>query len=133
MPFPLLLKVIDAEPKTEMWYILDHQKDAEIMVDVRGEVTKEQLLKKITDPSIRDLMCSIRTEKGQAHLIKALTMHSIGRGNLIYEVQQNSNTTYRVSDWGRVDKSGKPRQLHVEQALKCFEKSHQNNTNSIYT
>jgi mannose-6-phosphate isomerase len=61
------------------------------------------------------------SEQGLSFFIKATTMHAIGGGNLIYEVQQNSDTTYRVSDWGRVNKNGKPRELHVDQAMTCLQ------------
>ena len=141
-PFPLLMKIIDAgqdlslqvhpdeetckhiegaEPKTEMWYVLDHKPDAEILTGIQEGVSAEQFRKSVNDPNVKDLMHSYTSEQGQSFFIKATTMHAIGGGNLIYEVQQNSDTTYRVSDWGRVDKDGNPRELHVDQAMACLE------------
>ncbi|WDE99020.1 ROK family protein [Lentisphaera profundi] len=148
--FPLLLKIIDAEqdlslqvhpdeesckhlsdsePKTEMWYVLDHQVDAQILAGIKDDVSQEEFRAKIEDPSVRELMHSYTSEKGSAFFIKATTMHAIGGGNLIYEIQQNSNTTYRVSDWGRLDKDGQSRELHVEQAMTCLE--YKNPTDAI--
>lgn len=143
-PFPLLMKIIDAgqalslqvhpdeetckhivdaEPKTEMWYVLDHNADAEILTGIKDGVSTEQFYKSVNDPKVKELMYSYASEQGQSFFIKATTMHAIGGGNLIYEVQQNSDTTYRVSDWGRVDKSGKSRELHVDQAMTCLHHS----------
>ena len=145
-PFPLLYKIIDAgddlslqvhpdeesckfiegaEPKTEMWYVIDHKKGAEILAGIADKVSVEKFFKNLTKPSIRNLMKKFVSRKGKAFLIKATTIHSIGGGNLIYEIQQNSNTTFRVSDWGRVGSDGKPRQLHINEALTCM--NHRNN------
>lgn len=140
-PFPLLLKIIDAdkdlslqvhpdeecckyiegaEPKTEMWYVLDHKEEAQIMAGINDDVTEELFCSLINKPAIRHFMKSYSSSLGQSYFIKATTMHAIGGGNLIYEIQQNSNTTYRVSDWGRVGKDGKARDLHVEEAITCL-------------
>ncbi|NQZ58786.1 MAG: class I mannose-6-phosphate isomerase [Lentisphaeraceae bacterium] len=140
-PFPLLLKIIDAEqdlslqihpdeesckfiedaePKTEMWYVLDHAKGARILAGIKDGVDEEHFRSKVNDPEVGDLMNSYDSAKSQAYFIKATTMHAIGGGNLIYEIQQNSNTTYRVSDWGRIGKDGQPRELHVEKAMNCL-------------
>jgi glucokinase len=143
-PFPLLMKIIDAgqdlslqvhpdeetcrhiddaEPKTEMWYVLDHSSEAEILTGIKEGVSPEKFRDSVNDPEVRKLMHSYSSEQGQSFFIKATTMHAIGGGNLIYEVQQNSDTTYRVSDWGRIDKNGNPRELHVDQAMTCLHHS----------
>ena len=153
-PFPLLLKIIDAEkdlslqihpdeesckhlegaePKTEMWYVLDHVKDAKIMAGIQDGITEDMFRSKVNDPNVRELMKTYDSSKGQAFFIKATTMHAIGSGNLIYEIQQNSNTTYRVSDWGRVDKDGNPRQLHVKEAMTCMMHKNKENKHTPYS
>lgn len=148
-PFPLLLKIIDAdkdlslqvhpdeecckylknaEPKTEMWYVLDHKDNAQIMAGINDDVSEEMFCSLMNKPAIRHFMKSYESKRGSSFFIKATTMHAIGGGNLIYEIQQNSNTTYRVSDWGRTGRDGHPRELHVKEALTCLK--HRNLENS---
>ena len=140
-PFPLLIKIIDAakdlslqvhpnvdvckkipgsESKTECWYVLDHKKNAQIMSGVKDKVSFEEFKSKVNSDKIRSLMKTYESKVGDFYFIPANTMHAIGAGNLIFEVQQNSNTTFRVSDWGRLDQNGNARELHIEQALKCL-------------
>jgi len=140
-PFPLLIKIIDAaqrlslqvhpneesckilegaEPKTEMWYVLDSDANADIFAGLKASATKQNFLEKMADPAVEDLLQSFPSRKGDAYFIPAGRIHAIGAGNLIYEVQQNSFTTYRVSDWGRVGKDGTPRELHVDEALQSI-------------
>lgn len=141
-PFPLLVKIIDAgerlslqvhpdeqacarigegaEPKTEMWYILHTKKGAKIMAGVNPRSTKQQLLNTIQTADVEQQLQVFESEPGDAYFISSGTLHAIGEGNLLIEIQQNSDTTYRVSDWGRVDEDGKPRELHVEKALESI-------------
>jgi mannose-6-phosphate isomerase len=140
--FPLLVKIIDAserlslqvhpdeqacarigdgaEPKTEMWYILNARKGAKIMAGMNPRSTKQQLLNTMQTADVEDHLQVFRSEPGDAYFITSGTLHAIGEGNLLLEVQQNSDTTYRVSDWGRVDDNGNPRELHVEKALESI-------------
>ena len=140
--FPLLVKIIDAsqrlslqvhpdeqacarlgdgaEPKTEMWYILHTQKDAKIMAGVNPRSTKQQLLNTMQTAEVENQLQVFESEPGDAYFISSGTLHAIGEGNLLLEIQQNSDTTYRVSDWGRVDENGKPRELHVDKALESI-------------
>ena len=141
-PFPLLVKIIDAgerlslqvhpdeqacarigggaEPKTEMWYILHSQKGAKIMAGVNPRSTKQQLLNTIQTADVEQQLQVFESEPGDAYFISSGTLHAIGEGNLLIEIQQNSDTTYRVSDWGRVDENGKSRELHVDKALESI-------------
>ena len=80
----------------------------------------------LDSPKIKDLMTVFKTRRGDSYLIQATKMHSIGGGNLIYEIQQNSNTTYRVSDWGRKGLNGKARKLHLDEAKTCLEFGYRN-------
>ena len=137
--FPQMLKIIDAEQslsiqvhpsdeyalrnegqygKTEMWYILDAKEGAGIYYGVKKDCTKEELKKAIDDNKIEDVLRFVPCKKGESYFIPSGTIHAIGAGLLIAEVQQNSNVTYRVYDFGRVGADGKPRELHTEKALK---------------
>lgn len=138
--FPLLIKLIDAkqplsvqvhpsadnaeqlagEAKTEMWYILDTEKDAAVYADVKPGVTKEQVEQAITDNTIEPLLNHLPVKTGDVIFIPGGRIHSIDTGCLIFEVQQNSDTTYRLYDWGRVGTDGQPRELHIEKALQAI-------------
>lgn len=136
--FPLLIKLIDArdrlsvqvhpdnnyafekegEPgKTEMWYIVDCEPDAKLIYGFKKEIGKEEFERRIRDNTLEEVMNSVPVKKGDVFFISAGTLHAIGKGILIAEIQQNSNTTYRVSDYGRLGADGKPRELHIEKAL----------------
>ena len=136
--FPMMIKLIDAEKslsiqvhpsdeyalknegqygKTEMWYILDAKEGAGIYYGVKKECTKDELLSAINENRIDDVLNFIPCKAGECYFIPAGTIHAIGAGLLIAEVQQNSNVTYRVYDYGRVGADGKPRELHTEKAL----------------
>ena len=140
--FPLLVKLIDAgdrlslqvhpdeaacaklgngaEPKTEMWYIVAARKGAQILAGLQGRATRQQLISRLDSPDVENLLQIYPSQPGDAYFITSGTLHAIGGGNLILEIQQNSDTTYRVSDWGRVDAAGKSRQLHVEQGMQSI-------------
>ncbi len=137
--FPLLIKLIDAgdrlslqvhpdertcrlfadgsEPKTEMWYVIAARKGARIMAGLSPKATKLQFQEKVNSPDVEELLQCHRSVPGDAYFITAGVLHAIGGGNLLLEIQQNSDTTYRLSDWGRVDKEGKSRELHLEKGL----------------
>ena len=139
--FPLLVKIIDAgkrlslqvhpddeackkfegsEPKTEAWYILGNEEDAEIMAGLSANATSTEFREKMNGKEVEALLQIFPSRKGDAYFIPTGRIHAIGGGNLIFEVQQNSNTTFRVSDWGRVGADGKPRELHVEESLESI-------------
>ncbi len=140
--FPLLVKFIDAgqrlslqvhpdenycrqandgsEPKTEMWYIADCESHGEILAGLTPRATRDLLIDTLASPQAADLLQRFPSQVGDSYFIQAGTVHAIGAGNLIFEIQQNSDTTYRISDWGRVDKNGKPRTLHLEQGIKAI-------------
>lgn len=136
--FPTLIKLIDAREnlsvqvhpsddyalknegqfgKTEMWYILDADKDAVIYLGLNKNLTKEQLKEAIANNSLIDCLNAVKVERGQRYFVPSGTLHAIGAGVTLYEVQQNSNLTYRVYDYDRRDSQGNPRQLHVDKAL----------------
>ena len=139
--FPLLLKLLDAneklslqvhptekvaaklggEPKTESWYVAAADPDAELFVGLKEAMTREQFEGALRSGTIAEHVHTIRVKAGDAMFLPAGRLHAVGAGNLLVEIQQNSDTTYRVYDWDYVDEKGKPRQLHVDLALKCID------------
>jgi mannose-6-phosphate isomerase len=140
-PFPLLIKWLDCqerlslqvhppaavaaelngEPKTENWYVANTIANASLIVGLRRGVTREAFERAIADNSLESLVHRFPVRPGDSILVESGRLHAIDAGNLILEIQQNSDTTYRVYDWGRVGLDGKPRQLHVEQSMKCID------------
>jgi mannose-6-phosphate isomerase len=140
-PFPLLIKFLDAqdilsvqvhpdeqacermgkgEPKTECWYIIAAEPGAVIYKGLKKGVTKEKFAEAIKKGNVAELLAKVTVEAGQCHFLPAGTAHSIGAGLLIAEIQTPSDTTYRVFDFNRVDDTGKPRTLHIEEALESI-------------
>ena len=131
--FPILIKLLDCqdnlsvqvhpppgqqgEPKTEMWYFLESTPEAKIYVGLKKGVTRAQFEKAIGTPELPKLLGTLHPQQSDAMFLPSGRVHAIGAGNVILEIQQNSDTTYRVDDWGRVDDQGRPRALHREQAL----------------
>ncbi len=136
--FPILIKLIDAKSnlsvqvhpddeyalkvegeqgKTEMWYIVDCDEDASLLYGFTSQISKDEFKKRIEDNTLLEVLNKVKVKKGDVFFIKSGTIHAIGAGCLIAEIQQNSNTTYRVYDYGRVDKDGNPRQLHIDKAI----------------
>ena len=139
--FPLLFKLIDArdklsvqvhpnnanaalthgEPKTEMWYVLDRVQNSSLYAGLREGTTPEVLRAALANGTADKCLTEVRVNPGDAIFIPGGLVHAIGDGCLIYEVQQNSNTTYRLYDWNRVGADGKPRPLHIEESFKTIE------------
>lgn len=136
--FPVLIKLIDAYDnlsiqvhpddkyarevenefgKTEMWYVLDATDDAKLIYGFKDKITSDEFRQSIEDNTLMDNLNSVNVKKGDLFFIEAGTVHAIGKGALIAEIQQNSNCTYRVYDYGRVGKDGKPRELHIDKAV----------------
>ena len=139
--FPLLIKILDArddlsiqvhppvemakelggDAKTEMWYIADCNPGAKLYVGFKKGVTKEDFAASLQDGSVANKVHAIEPKKDQSIFIPSGRLHAIGAGFLIYEIQQNSDTTYRVFDWNRLGLDGTPRDLHVEQSMKSID------------
>jgi mannose-6-phosphate isomerase len=139
--FPLLVKILDArdrlsiqvhpparvagdlggEPKTEMWYIADAQPGAVLYVGLRAGITRADFERGIAEGHTEEQVHRIEVSPGDFIFIPSGRLHAIGAGLLIYEIQQNSDTTYRVFDWNRVGLDGQPRELHVEESLQCID------------
>jgi mannose-6-phosphate isomerase len=135
--FPILIKLLDAqdklslqvhppaakarelggEPKTEMWFFLEASQGAEIYAGLKKGVGRREFETALAEGRVADCFHRLGTEAGQAMFLPSGRVHAIGAGNVILEIQQNSDTTYRVFDWDRRDDSGKPRALHVKEAL----------------
>ena len=139
--FPLLVKILDArerlslqvhppekvaakfggEPKTEFWYVAAADPGAELFVGLREAITHAEFEEALHSGTVAEYVHRIRVKTGDAMFLPAGRLHAVGEGNLLVEIQQNSDTTYRVFDWNRVDDQGNPRQLHVDQALQCID------------
>ena len=105
------------EPKTEMWFIADAAPDANLYVGLKRGVTRADFEKRISDGSVADCIYRIPVHAGDAMFLPSGRVHAIGAGLVIFEIQQNSDTTYRVFDWNRAGLDGKPRELQVAQSL----------------
>ncbi len=141
-PFPLLIKILDAnsvlsvqvhpdaqtcekmgtgQPKTECWYIIDAAPGACIYKGLVEGTTPEKFRQAIQDGTTEKLLKKIPVQVGECHFLPSGTAHAIGEGLLIAEIQQPSDTTYRVFDWNRVDpNTGQGRELHIEQAMESI-------------
>lgn len=135
--FPLLIKILDAqqtlslqvhppahkaaslggEPKTEMWYITEAAPDAELFVGLKRGVTRTEFERKIQDGTVAECVHHIRVRPGDVMFLPSGRAHALGEGIVLFEIQQNSDTTYRIFDWNRIGLDGKPRELHVAQSL----------------
>ncbi len=137
--FPVLIKLIDSESnlsiqvhpsddyalknensfgKTEMWHIINARPGAGLYLGFKRETNEEEVLARINNNTLTDLLHFIPVKPGENYFIPSGTVHAIGAGVTLAEIQQNSNLTYRLYDYGRLGKDGKPRELHVDKAMK---------------
>jgi mannose-6-phosphate isomerase len=139
-PFPLLVKWLDCaerlslqvhppasvaaelkgEPKTENWYIARAAPGAQVMVGLKRGVTRARFERAMADQTLESCVHRFPVAAGDSILVRSGQVHAIDAGNLILEIQQNSDTTYRVFDWGRVGLDGRPRQLHIAESLRSI-------------
>jgi mannose-6-phosphate isomerase len=139
--FPLLIKLLDCreklslqvhpparvaemvggEPKTEAWIVTDAAPDAELWLGLREPTDPQRFADALNSGQAADLLHRVRVKTGDAFLIPSGRMHAIGGGNLIVEVQENSDTTYRIFDWNRKDEKGQGRELHIAEAMRCID------------
>ena len=137
--FPMIIKLIDARDnlsvqvhpsdeyalknensygKTEMWYVAEAEEGAGLYVGFKRDVSQEEFRTLIAENRLQEVLNFIPVKPGEWYFIEAGTVHAIGKGVVIAEIQQNSNLTYRLYDYGRVGADGKPRELHVEKGIK---------------
>ena len=140
--FPVLVKFIDAAQdlsvqvhpgdeyageneqqrgKTEMWYVLDAKPGAELICGFKHDITPVQLRKAAAAGTLTKHLLHLKVQKGDVFLIPAGTVHAIGAGILLVEIQENSNVTYRIYDYNRTDKDGNRRELHIDKALEIMD------------
>jgi mannose-6-phosphate isomerase len=135
--FPLLIKILDAqhilslqvhppaeqaaalggESKTEMWYIAEAAPDAVLYLGLKRGATRAEFERKLRAGTVADCIHRLKVRPGDAVFLPSGRVHALGAGLVIFEIQQNSDTTYRVFDWNRVGLDGKPRDLHIQQSL----------------
>jgi mannose-6-phosphate isomerase len=140
--FPLLIKILDAseklslqvhpsehvasklggESKTEFWYVAAADPGAKLFLGFRTPITRDRFKEKLRDGTVIDHVHKIAVHQGDAMFLPAGRLHAAGAGNLLIEIQQNSDTTYRVFDWNRTDPTtGQQRELHVREAVQCID------------
>jgi mannose-6-phosphate isomerase len=139
-PFPILMKWLDCqerlslqvhppaevakllggEPKTEAWYVADASPDAALICGLKKGVTREQFVEALEQNDLERWVHRVPVGRGFSTFTPSGRIHAIDAGNLILEIQQNSDTTYRVYDWGRVGLDGQPRQLHIQESLQSI-------------
>ncbi len=139
--FPLLIKILDCredlsvqvhppaglagelggEAKTEMWYVAGADAGAKLYAGLRRGATRESFERSLSDGSVEEQIHAIEAREGESIFIPSGRLHAIGGGYLIYEIQENSDTTYRVFDWNRLGLDGVPRELHVEESMRCID------------
>lgn len=120
-PPPETATALEGEPKTECWYIADASPAAELYLGLRKPTAPAAFRDALEKGSATELIRRLPARSGDAFFIPSGRIHAIGAGNLIVEVQQNSDTTFRVYDWDRKDVGGKTRQLHIEEAMRCID------------
>ena len=142
--FPLLVKLIDAKQnlsvqvhpnddfaleneneygKNELWYVIDSEPGSGLYVGFNRDVSRDEVERRVADSTILDVLNFYPTHPGDVFFIPAGTVHAIGKGNLICEIQQSSNSTYRLYDYDRRDRFGNPRELHLQKALSVLDYS----------
>ena len=151
--FPILTKFIDAKDnlsiqvhpsdeyalkeegqygKTEVWYILDAEEGASLYYGFEKEISKEEFERRIKDNTLLEVLHSVPVCKGDIFFIEPGTLHAIGKGILLAEIQQNSNVTYRIYDYARVGADGRQRELHIDKALAVTERRPKGKTAGAY-
>jgi mannose-6-phosphate isomerase len=151
--FPILVKVIDSNDwlsiqvhpddalaqkrgvgygKTEMWYVMQADANAELICGFNQEVDELIYLSYLENKKLKDIMNFEKVEKGDVFFIPAGRVHALGPGTLIAEIQQSSDTTYRIYDWDRVDQAGNSRDLHTEEALEAIDYTMHSNYKTPY-
>ena len=152
--FPVLTKIIDARDalsvqvhpddayaqrvehqhngKTECWYILSADEGAELVYGWTRDTTRKEYERRVADGTLGDILRRVPVKPGQTYYLPAGTLHAIGAGIVLFETQQASDLTYRIFDWNRVDKNGKPRELHVQKAADVLD-YHRGNRNAVET
>ena len=153
--FPLLIKFIDARDdlsiqvhpddamaqevhdqpfgKTEMWYVVSADKDAHLMSGLSAEITPEEYVSRVENNTITDILCDYKVASGDVFFLPAGRIHSIGKGCFIAEIQQTSDLTYRIYDFGRLGLDGNPRELHTELAKDAIDYSVSEDYRTEYT
>ena len=138
LAFPLLLKLIDANDdlsiqvhpddevaamrhnsfgKTEMWYVVDAEPDAQLIIGFPEDSSKEEYVEALEKGKVEDILQKVNVKKGDVFFIPAGLVHAIGKGVIVAEIQESSDITYRIYDYNRKDEKGNERELHIEQAL----------------
>lgn len=116
-PPAALAPALRGEPKTEMWFVAEARPGSKLYVGLRSGTTRPEFESALAQGTVADCFHVVPVSPGDTMFVPSGRVHALGRGNVIFEIQQNSDTTYRVFDWNRLGLDGKPRELHIEQSL----------------
>ena len=116
-----IAETFSGEPKTENWYVAEASEDAGLFAGLKRGTSAESFRQALSEKKAESLCHRISSRKGDSLLVESGRVHAIDSGNLILEIQQNSDTTYRVYDWERLGLDGRPRTLHVEESMQCID------------
>jgi mannose-6-phosphate isomerase len=116
-----IAQIIGGEPKTENWYVAHATPDAGLFIGLKDGTTKEIFADAIKQGTAEYYCNRVKSKTGSSVLVESGRLHAIDAGNLILEIQQNSDTTFRVYDWGRSGLNGLPRELHIEESMRCID------------
>jgi mannose-6-phosphate isomerase len=139
--YPLLMKILDAcedlsvqvhpppklavlfggEPKTEVWYVAATEPGSKVYAGLKKGVTEDAFVEAAEKGTCAEMLHSIQMQQGESMFVPSGRVHALGAGMIVFEIQQNSDTTYRVFDWNRVDADGKARELHLDVGLDCID------------
>jgi len=119
-PPAAIAKTLNGEPKTEAWFIAHAEPSARLIAGLSTTLTETQFKEKVGQPDFVDCLHNIPAQADQSLFIPSGRLHSLGAGTVVFEIQENSDTTYRIHDWNRTGPDGKFRELHIEQALKAI-------------
>lgn len=125
-------RMSDSHGKTEMWYVMETEKDAKIMAGFDKVSSRDEVEKAIADSTVEKLLRADDAKRGDVFFIPAGRVHAIGSGNVIVEIQQTSDITFRVYDYNRRDAQGNGRELHVQQSLEVLDYGSQENNKTPY-
>lgn len=116
-----IAKKLDGEPKSELWYVADAAPKARLYAGVKKGTTREVFTQALAQGKVEKHLHAIEAQTGDAIFLPSGRMHALGAGNVLVEIQENSDTTYRIYDWNRAKKRSAPRQMHIAEAMQCVD------------
>ena len=120
-PPEAMAKILEGEPKTEAWFIAHAEPTARLIAGLPAAVTQTSFTERINQPDFAECLHAVHAQADKSFFIPSGRLHALGAGTVVFEIQENSDTTYRIYDWDRTGLDGQPRELHIEQALQAID------------